>query len=650
MRVYLIKVTSQENVNRVIARQNFIHDDIYNFETEIQVHDLVFLYFGGDSAQVSWPIGLRGIGKIVRGPYDQGYNANNPRYFKVEIEPVYVLNNSIPPEETKVHPEFSRLIYDVPYVGAKHFPNQAIQRTENVSAILAVLEIFCEQAPQVDRDLIWRFGDPLTIEEKMEGLFAMWMCKATYANGERYQKSTIERYTRALREYISDPLFAGLGVKNVFTVAVKSEMTVLNSRIRAVTGFGEFNDSHNNGDLSAALNQYIKFLGDTILGSAQQSGQKAFIIDGTLITSFNEDAGLQLSGELFQRFVGALMAKRFVLLTGLSGSGKTKLAEAFATWICKDARHYRIVPVGADWTSREPLLGYPNALKSGEYIKPDNGVLDLLIEAAKEENESIPFFLILDEMNLSHVERYFADFLSAMESGGDIFIRAEGDEWNGFQVPARIKVPKNLFIIGTVNVDETTYMFSPKVLDRANVIEFRITEDEMALFLQKPVRPDLEKIAGKGACMAEDFVKLSTRAYDDGGVGDEVRNSLKLFFTELKEVGAEFGFRSAFEIFRFAGVLRHLSPVVFADDVIDAAVMQKLLPKLHGSRNKLEDVLKKLAGLCLKNQTDLVVMMKEPRLSDYRSDNRVRFPLSFEKIRRMHFRLIKDGFVSFAEA
>ena len=83
-----------------------------------------------------------------------------------------------------------------------------------------------------------------------------------------------------------------------------------------------------------------------------------------------------------------------------------------------------MVSVGADWTSREPLLGYPNALQHDSYVKPENGVLDLLIEANKIENANKPFFLILDEMNMSYVERYFADFLSAMESHENISLLA----------------------------------------------------------------------------------------------------------------------------------------------------------------------------------------------------------------------------------
>ena len=181
-----------------------------------------------------------------------------------------------------------------------------------------------------------------------------------------------------------------------------------------------------------------------------------------------KDSGLKYKRELITRYIASLATKPFVLLSGLSGSGKTKLAQAFAQWICESEEQYTLIPVGADWTNREPLLGYPNALKDNEYVKPDNDALHLLLNAKKDETR--PYFLILDEMNLSHVERYFADFLSTMESKNTIPLHKIDNEINN--IPKTIKLPPNLFIVGTVNIDETTYMFSPKVLDRANTIEF----------------------------------------------------------------------------------------------------------------------------------------------------------------------------------
>jgi 5-methylcytosine-specific restriction protein B len=217
------------------------------------------------------------------------------------------------------------------------------------------------------------------------------------------------------------------------------------------------------------------------------------------------------------------MAKRFLILSGLAGSGKTQLALAFANALIEDKKQLCVVSVGADWTNREPLLGFPNALQANKYERPESGVLDLLIEANKEENKNKPYFLVLDEMNMSYVERYFADFLSVMESGESISLwSGEGD------VPNDISLPINLFIIGTINVDETTYMFSPKVLDRANVIEFKISPDEMSNFLNEMKPVDRNSINGKAAGMGSSFVQLASVTELDKD--DNAVNALNEFF------------------------------------------------------------------------------------------------------------------------
>lgn len=342
-------------------------------------------------------------------------------------------------------------------------------------------------------------------------------------------------------------------------------------------------------------------------------------------------------------------------LTGLSGSGKTKLAQTFAHWICANISQYCLIPVGADWTNREPLLGYPNALEPGKYIKPDNGVLDLLLNA--NSTSDLPFFLILDEMNLSHVERYFADFISAMESGLPIPLHSNNDEvtaQDGTVIPSEISLPENIFIIGTVNIDETTYMFSPKVLDRAGVIEFKVTDSEMRKFLDNPVKPNLSSLAGTGSSMAGDFVSIASNSAPHYAEKEALKVVLLEFFRELKKVGAEFGYRTAFEIYRFAGIISMLTQrdgdKWTLNQIADAAVMQKLLPKLHGSRRKLEPVLSILAGLCLTDKNEADKYLKDPEKHDLTDKIKVRFPLSLEKIVRMYNRALQDGFTSFAEA
>ena len=367
-----------------------------------------------------------------------------------------------------------------------------------------------------------------------------------------------------------------------------------------------------------------------------------------MIDYINE-TGLLYTNSLVKRFAFSLMSKRFLILSGLAGSGKTQLALAFASALVKNKEEQMcVVSVGADWTNREPLLGFPNALQPGKYVKPESGVLDLLIEANREENANKPFFLILDEMNMSYVERYFADFLSAMESKEKISLwstDAEGEagaEIDG--VPQRIDLPKNLFIIGTINVDETTYMFSPKVLDRANVIEFKIASDEMSHFLQKMQEIDRDSIISKAAGMGADFVAKACKkelAQDDAAV-----KTLQDFFNELKNVNAEFGYRSATEIFRFICQAKSnddATPKMSVEEVLDAAIVQKLLPKLHGSRKKLEPVLTQLWKLCFTGAGKDLNITKE-------NVEKAQFKESADKIRRMYESATANGFTSFAEA
>lgn len=368
----------------------------------------------------------------------------------------------------------------------------------------------------------------------------------------------------------------------------------------------------------------------------------------TIINHINE-TGLLYSPSLIKRFAFSLMAKRFLILSGLAGSGKTQLALAFAKALVEDKeKQMCVVSVGADWTNREPLLGYPNALKSGEYVKPENGVLDLLIEANKPQNANKPFFLILDEMNMSYVERYFADFLSAMESHEAIALWKECNnesESCECEVPERIGLPDNLFIIGTINVDETTYMFSPKVLDRANVIEFKISIDEMTRFLDGIGKIDCSSVSSKAAEMGADFIRLANcKEFENE---QATTDTLKAFFTELKSVNAEFGYRSATEIFRFISQAHKnddTSEKMSKEEVLDAAILQKLLPKLHGSRKKLEPALKGLWKLCF-----------DPSIKDTMQISRENiekaiYKESADKILRMYESAYTNGFTSFAEA
>ena len=147
-------------------------------------------------------------------------------------------------------------------------------------------------------------------------------------------------------------------------------------------------------------------------------------------------------------------------LTKLKNQGKkTEKLYMHIPQTSSSGDNYEIVPVGSNWTESRFIMGYKNVL-TNEYVSTKS--LDLIIRSNQNSAES--YLLVLDEMNLSHVERYFSDILSAMESKESINIDSDG------KVPDSISMGENLFIVGTVNVDETTYAFSPKVLDRARKV------------------------------------------------------------------------------------------------------------------------------------------------------------------------------------
>lgn len=447
------------------------------------------------------------------------------------------------------------------------------------------------------------------------------------------------------------------------------------------TDWKSYSEASSKGAPEAVLgkNNYLKFLSEFIcdinnleLLKKSQISQSALKTDFKLVSFMQQlsKANLVFQSIIVERFVASLLSKPFIICSGLSGSGKTKLAQAFVQWISESNKQYKIISVGADWTNREPLLGYPNGLDPKSYVTPDSGALQLILEASKDNNKNKPYFIILDEMNLSHVERYFADFLSSMESSESINLYSGADRFDsaGNKIEQEIIWPKNLFIIGTVNIDETTYMFSPKVLDRANVIEFRITPSDMTKFFKVRIDLDLKELyldkdrskGGAGQNMGESFLKIAVDK-TIAKVSEDKENVLNNFFSELQVVGSEFGYRTASEIellitkLGIVGFLNTEDQFIANNSKVDIAILQKLLPKLHGSRSKLSKVLPKLGKLCLKSNKeqdaiDIFNQFRDFRDIKFDENEEIKYPLSFEKLCRMYKNAQENGFASFAEA
>jgi len=402
----------------------------------------------------------------------------------------------------------------------------------------------------------------------------------------------------------------------------------------------------------------------------------------------------------------ALLAKPFLILTGNSGTGKTKLAEKFAETFRNSedtamATNSAVVAVGADWTDNRSVVGFVNHLREATLkdktekrpVYQSTPVLDLLLHA--DGNPTCPHFLILDEMNLSHVERYFADFLSAMEArDGVIRLHSEGVaterhfqlprfEGDHIGVPRQLPYPKNLFVIGTVNVDETTYMFSPKVLDRAHVIEFEVDPDAVRRFLDDP-KP-LEPAPRASEAEAAGFLELGKTARNLGGrsldplpppVAENINGHLIDVLKILQRARFEYAFRTANEVNTYLRVCRHLSAEKAAWDAdvelseadrksgmsnwrsdLDDEILQKILPRLHGSRSRVGNLVGALVCYfataeegeamkffppegqeeAVKTLTDAVTMPAEG----------AKFPRCLRKVHTMARVLVEEQFVSF---
>ena len=303
---------------------------------------------------------------------------------------------------------------------------------------------------------------------------------------------------------------------------------------------------------------------------------------------------------------------------------------------------YEIIPVGANWTDNTNIVGFHNVI-TNDY-QPTSTYK--LIKKAQHDIDN-PYFLILDEMNLSHVERYFADFLSAIESGEKIPLY--GNDEN-------LKLPNNLFIIGTVNVDETTYMFSPKVLDRANTIEFNTlrAEDYMFLevnnedfngdinYLQSPLwGHDVSKLN------IDDLKdKLSQITVEKSSLWDILAKELTKFQEVLKGSGFDFGFRVINEILRFMVVAWRYenSPSEWEnwERYFDAQIKQKVLPKLHGSEKAIGNVLTNLFNICLEDRNN----NENPKNFNVTKENS-RYYTSAVKLQNMSKVLSDQRYVSF---
>lgn len=320
--------------------------------------------------------------------------------------------------------------------------------------------------------------------------------------------------------------------------------------------------------------------------------------------------GLRFADEVIDSVYLALRTKPFLILTGLSGTGKTKIAMTLADVVC-DPGTTAFVSVRPDWTDSKGLLGFHNLLTDKYQTTP---ALELLLNADEEwrahRTAARPYLLILDEMNLARVEHYFADFLSAFESrrlADDGTVTGESinlhdrpevpSSGEDREVPGSVKIPPNFYVVGTVNVDETTHPFSRKVLDRANTVEL-FDVDLTNAPIEGAVRPSPVEAAAlrEHFTRAGQFIDLHAPSLNNTPIHELVRVNGALERRRL-----HFGYRVRNEILQFVAQAADEGFLAGSDaptTALDVQLVLKVLPKLSGSRERLEKPLRDLLALC----------------------------------------------------
>lgn len=363
----------------------------------------------------------------------------------------------------------------------------------------------------------------------------------------------------------------------------------------------------------------------------------------TNIKNYIRSRGFLYDDKLIENYYLSLKTKPFLILAGISGTGKSKLARLFAEAIGATVgnRCFKLVPVRPDWSDSTDLLGYKDL--NGRFHP---GVLTTFVKDAME-NPQKPYFFVLDEMNLARVEYYFSDVLSIIESRNkvnktivtDRLLNRELLDSASFSEYGDIYIPDNLYFIGTVNMDETTFPFSKKVLDRANVIELSDVDLDYAF-------EDVEEVSPK--TLNNNFLRSDFLTLKDCAGYDDIVDKTIFILKDINNILGyyRFGYRVRDEIC-FYIIYNSLYGLMDFDDAMDYEILQKILPRINGSSISIKKMLIELFKICsgnLENRFDFDSDVSEKMFEEIVN---AKYRKSCEKIAFMTRRYEEDGFTSY---
>lgn len=351
-----------------------------------------------------------------------------------------------------------------------------------------------------------------------------------------------------------------------------------------------------------------------------------------------EAEGYIISPAELTNFYLGLLVSPLVILSGISGTGKSLLPRLF----CKlTSSKFFSIPVQPQWSDNSDLMGYvptlsPETFYEGKMIPP--------LEFAVDDEECLVVAL-LDEINLAPVEHYFSDFLSITESrrrqGDDVMTdvlpielpdigSSDTDRYSNLR---KMRLPSNFRVVGTANLDETTHTFSPKVLDRAFTIEFDY--------------PDITAFPpSHGTGSSTDFSVLAAKVIDKSrfiSVHEALPENREMFqqvadiLFEIQQIlspsGIRFGYRTrdAVLMYMYHWKLMGCGKVLTHNAALDLCILQKVLPKVHGSGELLLSSLQELAEWLKYSESSGALEFNSP------------YTRSLQKLERMIDVLESDG-------
>ncbi len=439
--------------------------------------------------------------------------------------------------------------------------------------------------------------------------FADWM----RANSENtYRETEIRRYQEALRD--ADTRLGITLPKRLSEITSLAELETAVSKMKSFPHF-DLIDRKSGRDLSEAIRAYTAYLAER-----ESIPSVRARLDG--VKSYIAERGFCYEQGMIENLYLCLKAKPLLLLTGIRGSGKTRLVRLFAEAIGASCR---MVSVRPDWSDPSDLLGYTDLNR--KFIA--GPIFSFIRQASLDPIR--PYILCLDEMNLARAEYYMSEILSVMETrrveNGEMLVdpivreTLYGADEEALGAYGTFPLPANLSIVGTVNTDETTFPISGMVLDRANTAELSCV-DLLSM-------PPFSAPCTSPQSVGDDFLKSRYAVLND--CASEDREYIAQICAKLQRINellsfhpARIGYRVRDEIV-FYLLENRRTELLEESAAFDFQILQRILPKLQGNGESVRASLEALMKFC----------------------EGERYERSIRKLRLMMKRYDEDGFTSY---